>query len=279
MIKIGFLSSGSAVNKYIDLIQQENDLKLTNYSIDTDLSGESSILFKAEEVLDSSDAVHIDLPSPGFKLLKLVIRRSNHLFSVRLPSLSMNQLNDLIALESEAGSVTQFFNPYVFSTDNLKLLKRFQTPALINIRCVAAKPEELEEQLMNLLLYLILLDKSEFKKADLFSMENKDGTILLDIRLTFSSGTIAGITLSSRFNKDQSQVEIFQQNQPIVVSTLPTANDAKFEDAKQNAIKHFVKAIKNRQAVLVSLPQLLQAKIVMESIKEKMRNRGSLLFS
>lgn len=278
MIKTGILSASNSRMKMVELIQEVNELKITNLSLDTDTSSDSSVVLKAEEMMDTSDVLFIDIPSPGYKLLKMIIRNSNHFFSCAIPSLSAEEIKNLIMLEREAGCTTQFFSPHIFTDENLKLLSKYKNPALINVRYKADKRENIEKELQNVILYLVLLDKSEFKKVDLMSLEGENNSFVLDMRLSFSSGTIARLLFSSHLD-DDSVVEIFQHNQPVITSHLSIPDEVKQYKSEKNAIKHFIKAIKNQPATTIALSELLTTNNILEEIKDKLKSRGSLLLS
>ena len=277
MIKMGILSANHSRSKSIELIQEFKELKITDLSLDIDVHNDNSILYSAESMIDTSDGIYLDIPAPGAKLLKMIIRSSNHIFSRTTPKLCIQEIKELINLEREAGCITQIFNPYIFLHQNMKIYGQISAPHLINASISSMPGIDIEEQLTNTFLYLSLLDKSEFKKLDILSIEGDDQSFVLDIRITFSSASVARILFSSQFENNLSTVDIFQKNQPIKSFQLAPLSEEKHLSSEQNAIKQFIKATKKQSSVTISLNELLKAKQILEEIKEKLNSRGSLL--
>lgn len=277
MIKMGILSTGNLRSRSIELIQDFNELKITNLSFDADANDQKAIMYNAEDIIDTSDGIYIDIPNPSFDLLKLIIKNSSHIFSHSFPDLTTDETKELINLEKEAGCISHFFNPSIFESETLKLFKQFDHPGLINIRLKPIQNSDLEKQLLNVLLYIVLLDKSEIKKIDLFSVEDNDLSFILDIQFNFSSGSVARLMISPQLKNDLSSIEIFQRNQPVKELELKLPDEKSILASEQNAIKQFIKAIKNQPSIMITLTELLQAKKILAEIKGKLKTRGSLL--
>ena len=277
MIKMGILSANHSRSKSIELIQEFKELKITDLALDIDVHNENSILYSAESMTDTSDGIYLDIPAPGSKLLKMIIRSSNHIFSRTIPKLCIQEIKELINLEREADCITQIFNPYIFLNENMKIYGQISAPLLINVSTSTMPEADLEDQLTNTFLYLSLLDKSELKKLDIFSIEGKDKSFVLDIRITFSSASVARILFSSQFENNLSTVDLFSKDQPIRSFQVAPLGEDKHLLSEQNAIKQFIKATKKQSAVTISLTELLKAKQILEEIKEKLNSRGSLL--
>ncbi len=278
MIRMGILSDSDTGAKSTQLIQQFKELKISGLSVDTEKQGENYSQ-SVSEMISNTDGIYLNLPSTPPDLLKTAIRRSNHIFTRNMPHLSSQELKELINLEDEAGCVTQIFNPYIFLSENLKLFNQLKTPCLINVRLTAEPEMPVEDQLINVILYLVMIDKSGFKRLEVLTLEGEDHSFVLDVRITFSSGSIARLIFSSQFFKDQSIVEIFQKGEPIISFQLAPLSEGKKLASEQNAIKQFIKAIRKKPAVLISLNEYLEAKLILVELKEKLKYRGSSLLA
>ncbi|MDD4191993.1 MAG: hypothetical protein PHI28_11720 [Mangrovibacterium sp.] len=231
----------------------------------------------ANEVIQSSDMLYVDLSAFPAEQVRLAFRNSTHLFFRRIPSLRIDEITALIHLETEAGCKTQIFLPQLFLPENLDLISRLQLPLLVNVRLKANAGEELEGQLQTALIILALLDKSSLKKIDVNTLEGGQDAYVMDIRIARSSGSVARFILSTHFRDDQSVVELFQAGKPIIpVPVMPLIRSGK-QLSEQTAIRELIKAIKGEPAVLVSLHELLQARQIMQKINEKLKYLGSSL--
>lgn len=275
MISTGILSDNNSGNEPVQLIALFRELKITAVSFDAEnASGKNSATI--EEIVHSSDIVYVDLPRLSAEQLKLAIRNSTHLFCRRLPSLTVEETNDLINLENEAGCVVQIFHPHLFLPENLALFRNLQKPLLVNIRLMGPR-SGLEHQLRNMLLILALLDKSSIKKLDVNTLEGENDSYVLDIRLAYSSGSIARLILSTHFQEDQSVLELFQINSPIIrLPLIPLTASGQMTSA-QSAVGEFLKAVKMQPAVVISLNEFFQAQQTMQKINEKLKYLGSRL--
>lgn len=276
MIRTGILSDNHSGAEPVQLITLFKELKIISASYDTENSnGKNSSA--AEEMVHSSDIIYVDLPALSAEQIKLAFRNSTHIFCRRIPRLTIEETSQLINLENEAGCITQIFHPHLFLPENLSLLRQLQTPLLINIRLKANPGLGLDCQLRPKLLILALLDKSSLKKLDVNTLEGENGSYVLDVRLAYSSGSIARIILSTHFQEDQSVVELFQISKPIISMPVGPLSQPRQVLSEQHALKEFISAIKGQPAVLISLNEFLQAQQIMQEINEKLKYRGSLL--
>ncbi|WP_423129285.1 hypothetical protein [Gaoshiqia sp. Z1-71] len=277
MIRVGILSEANSVARSTLLINKFRELKLTGISAPVFGVPDKMIVSQAGELINGSDAIYLETPSPGLPLLRAAIRKSSHIFTRFLPRLTIPEIKNLICLGNEAGSVIQIFNPYIFLSESLDIYGDLLSPLLINIRMAASPGTTYEDQLVYLILYLIHQDKTGSKKTEALMLESDDHSFVLDLRISFHSGTVGHLVFSSRFTGDQSMIEIFRKDDAVISFQLAPLNDTKLFTSEQNALRHFVSAIKNRPAILVSLNELLQARNILHEITEKLKYSGSSL--
>ncbi|MGD9557766.1 MAG: hypothetical protein AB7V25_12155 [Mangrovibacterium sp.] len=232
---------------------------------------------EAESAIQSSDAIYVDMTAFTADQIRTAFRSSTHVFFRRMPRLTLNETHELISLQNEACCVTQLFLPHLFLPEHLSLLKHLQRPLLINVRLKALPAGKLEQQLLKIFLFLTVLDKSTLKKLDVNTLEGEDQSYMLDIRLSYSSGSVARLILSTHFSEDQSVLELFRISKPIISLPVRDLDEIQLINSEQIALREFIKGIKGQAAVLVSLNEIYQAGLMMRDVNEKLRMRGSFL--
>ncbi|MGD9928653.1 MAG: hypothetical protein AB7U05_01430 [Mangrovibacterium sp.] len=277
MIRMGILSANKNGADSAPAIGKFKELSITHQGLSPEsLTGDQTIN-TAAEIANTTDGLYIELPHPDMNLIRQAIRRSNHLFLKALPMLSAHEIEALISLENEAGCITQIFVPHLFRSKNLKLVGQLETPVLFNFRLAPIPAMNNRELLMHNLLFLVVLEKSNFRKAEVMVLDGGSQISVLDVRLSFSSGTIAHLSFTDQFEADQSVMEIFQKDRPLHVCPLPLLNGAELAASEKNALRQFILAVKRKPAILVSLNELLQARYIFREIEEKLTTSGSSL--
>ena len=276
MIRTGILSDNHSGSEPVQLISLFKEFRIASALFDMENSN-SEYSAQIEEVMQSSDFIYVDLPAFSAEQVKIAYRSSKHIFFRRIPSLTIHETNELINLENEAGCITQIFHPHLFIPGNLSLFRHLQIPLLMNIRLRSNPVMGLDNQLRSVILILAFLDKSSLKKLDVNTLEGENHSYVLDIRLSYSSGSIARLILSTDFQEDQSVLELFQISKSIISLPVSPLDQSLQLLSEQQALKEFIKAIKCQPALLISLNEFLQAQLIMQKIYEKLKLRGSLL--
>jgi len=276
MIRTGILSDKHSGSVPVQLLSLFKELKVTSALFDMENSN-SKNSSEIEEVMQSSDILYLDLPVLSAEQVKMAYRGSKHIFFRRMPPLTIDETSELINLEDEAGCITQIFHPHLFLPGNLSLFRHLQIPLLVNIRLRSNPVLGLGNQLRSVFLILALLDKSSLKKLDVNTLEGENHSYVLDVRLSYSSGSIARLILSTHFPEDQSVLELFQTSKPIVSLPVRSLDQTLQLLSEQAALKEFIKAITFQPALLISLNEFLQAQLIMQKICEKLKLRGSSL--
>lgn len=275
MIRIGILSEDNASTEAIKLIQQFEDFKITRVARVIDDKSTKDHQYTTEELVNNSDASYIQVINPSVDLIQMGIKKSNHLFLRNVPNLTLTEIKQLSNLQDEAGKIIQFFNPYVFLTDNLKLQEQLKSPKLINIR-LPLLSDQVEAQLVDLILFLTIAEKSEFKKIDVLGFQGKKNSSLINIRIVFSTGSIAQIHLHKMSSPNQSLIEVFQKDEKYV-SLQAHQSQHEILKTEQNALRNFIKAIQQKPSISISLNELEQTLFILNEIKEKLKYSGYLL--
>ncbi len=270
MIRIGILSGDVAGTESIKLIQQFKDFKITGIVQDTDHQDNENQQYTTEDLLGNSDAMFINVQTPSFGLMRMAIKKSNHLFLKSIPKLSLGETRQLINLANESGSTILLFNPLSFLDENLKIQSRLNKQKLITIRLPFSK-NDIENQLLNLLLFVASTEKSEVKKTEVYAFDSTKETGIISLRLVFATGSIAQIELGGMFTSSQSFVEIFQKDENHI--SLPTSLSASKTrlHTEKNALEHFRQAIQHKSAISISLNELEQTIVCLNEIRDKLK--------
>lgn len=275
MIRIGILSGDNSSTESIKLIQQFKDFKITGIAQNTDIQDAKTQQYTIEDLVSNSDATYFNIANLPLELIQMGIKKSNHLFLKKLPDIQLSEIRLLNNLVSEAGSNILLFNPFLFQTEILGIQNHLKTPHLINMR-LPLKNTELENQLLDSLLFLISTERSECKKVDVFAFKGAQRSSLIHIHLLFSNGCMAQIHLGESVKTNQANVEIFQKDNKY--TTLPINQNKQHEvkDIEKNALDLFIRAILNKPTISVSLSELELTIILLDEIKKKLNYLGYL---
>lgn len=274
MINLGIISGDDTASNTLKLAQTINELKVIGLSPGhNELTGKM-LYFQAEELINSSQAIYFDQITPSFAMIKQALRKRNNLYFNRYPRLSETELKQLINLSHEASSTVQFFVPQIFQPDNFKKLEQITSPFLANIRMRSTADIDREGQLFQLLLFVVAISNSEFRKTDLMTIPNPDGSSLLECRIVFSSGSVARILFSDQLKDEEAKIEFFQSGQNVVHFDNKTYSEAEILNSEKIAIEQFCEAINAQMSVAIGFSQLLQAQRVLSNLQAKMHYSG-----
>ena len=251
-----------------------NELKVIGLSAGHNELTEKMLYFQAEELINSSQAIYFDQITPSFAMIKHALRKRNNLYFNRYPRLSEIELKQFINLSHEASTTVQFFVPQIFQPANFKKLAQINSPFLANIRLKSESGANGEKQLFQLLLFVAVVSNSEFRKTDLMTIPNPDGTSLLECRIVFSSGSVARILFSGQLKDEESQIEFFQSGQNVVYFDNKTNLEAEILNSEKIAIEQFCEAINTQKSVSVGFSHLLQAQRILSNLQAKMNYSG-----
>lgn len=272
MIRIGILSGDNSSTESIKLIQQFRDFKITGIAQNDDSQNIKNQQYTIEDLASNSDATYFNIENLPIELIQMGIKKSNHLFLKKLPDIQLNEIRLLNNLVSEAGSNILLYNPFLFQTEILGFQNHLKTPHLINMR-LPLKNTELENQLLDSLLFLISTEHCECKKVDVFAFKGVQRSSLIHIHLLFSNGCLAQIHLGESFKPDQASLEVFQKDNKY--TSLPIKQPVG-KDIEKNALDQFIRAILNKPAISVSLNELEPTVILVDEIKKKLNHLGYL---
>ena len=117
MIKLGIFGDQTTNPELLEQLKRMPHISLAGVYF----SGNASVpagfteLLSPIGLMDLSDAILIlNDKSISIDLLRLILRKSKHVYLKTIPNFSTNEIKDLIDLEKEAGIVTSIYNPFNF---------------------------------------------------------------------------------------------------------------------------------------------------------------------
>ena len=218
-----------------------------------------------------------------FDYLSLAIRNGCHLFLSDKLKLTTEERKQLIQLANEGGTYIQIQNDFLFHPFQEKIRNHTNRTCFIEVsQSAPAKPDRLNEYLMNNLLMILRVAGSPIHKINVFC-----GTIpsrqpdVLNVHINFKNGSVAMLTL--RFIEEQEVHFLsihasgkittfdFAQNK---ISYYPTTELKRLlpkssPDPLQEQIADFVKNITEKNNPGFSLDDEIQVFLLMEKIREK----------
>ena len=269
MIKLGILAGSDPEVELVEEIQQLKIFKVTGVLRPGEDKNEEKCAIN--DLLDFSDSLYVDeLEEPKIESLKSFLRRSNHVFLKKPFFSSLSGIRQLISFQQEAGSVIQLFNPCLFHPEILKLRTKLETPLLIDMEITIADETTLEQELLNMLIFLSGAEKSDFRKLEVFGLQGTKHS-LINLHIQFVSGSIGQLKIFT--NKDKPgncKIHIHQKESPPISLEMPAVEE-KGKKAEMQALKNFAKGIRQKDCMLVSLNELFQAVSALLEIKEKLK--------
>jgi len=225
-----------------------------------------------EELMDMSDAVlFLGETNIGKDLIRLVLRKSKHVYFKTIPNLQSSEVKELIDLEKEAGIVTFIFNPLSYIPFFESFQQRNENPFLINIRtCFDGENLKTSNELLLLVTALCKLAQSNYKKLDVIGLGEQTNQLTIDLRIEFNNGSVIHLTIAHE--KSNGFCEIFDQRgstrfefKTSLYSIHPRINHETL------AIANFIGQALNQEKKLGSFDNLLNGVQILNEIKEHLR--------
>lgn len=165
-----------------------------------------------ERLMDISDALLIlGQKSISSDLIRLILRKSKHLFLETFPNLNIRDIKELTDLEKEAGSSIVIYNPFHYLPWLDPELTSYEKPFLINLRTTfessLIKPAH---ELLLLVTAFNRLTQSNYKKLDVFGMKENEEQLVINLRLEYDNGCVVNITISQV--RVEGLCEVFDQS-------------------------------------------------------------------
>jgi len=226
-------------------------------------------------LMDISDAILIlSDKSISNDLIKLILRKSKHVYLKSVPSLHIRDIKELIDLEKEAGIVTFIYNPFNYNPFFDPFSNKYEKPFLINLRtCFEGEVIKSSHEMLLLVTALNRLVQSNYKKLDVFGLQESDKQLVICLRIEYDNGCVVNLTLSQK--KTTGYCEIFQKTERIKFE-IPTPLYIQYPHLNQEhtAISNFIRLIHHRDKKANSFDSLLNGVQIVHEIKEHLRFNG-----
>jgi len=226
-------------------------------------------------LMDNSDAILIlSDKSISNDLVRLILRKSKHVYLKTIPNLYSSEIKELIDLEKEAGIVTFIYNPFNYIPYFDPFVNRYEKPVLINLRTsfegLTIKPAH---EMLLLVTAINRVVKSNHKKLDIFGISESGNQLVLNLRIEFDNGSVVNLTLSQE--KTPGYCEVFEQGKrtmfefeaPLFVS-YPQLNQ------EYKSIADFLRLIRIQDKKTNSFDRLLNGVQMVHEIREHLRFNG-----
>jgi len=224
------------------------------------------------DLMEISDAILIlNDKSISSDLIKLILRKSKHMFLKTIPNLNVREIKTLIDLGKEAGIVTFIYNPFNYLPFFDPFRNKYEKPLLINLRTcfegIVIKPSH---EMLLLVTALSQVVQSNYKKLDIIGLHESGKQMTINLRIEYNNGSVANLTISEE--KLPGNCEIFSQNgkslfefqTPLYIS-YPQLNQ------EYTAIGNFIQLIQNQDKRSDSFHNFLNGVQIVNEIREHLR--------
>ncbi|MDP2337321.1 MAG: hypothetical protein Q8N05_12900 [Bacteroidota bacterium] len=277
MIKIGIFGDQTTNTELLEQVKKMPEVELAGVYF----SGNMAVPDGFTEVLspiglmDISDAILIlSDKSISNDLIRLILRKSKHVYLKTIPNFNTSELKELIDLEKEAGIVTFIYNPFNYIPCFDPFTYNYENPFLINLRTSfegeVIKPSH---ELLLLVTALNRVVQSNLKKLDVFGLYETNHQLIVNIRVEYDNGCVFNLTISQV--KSPGYCEIFEPKgrlkfefQTPLYILYPHLNQ------EYKAIENFIRLIQNQDKKSNSFDNLLNGVQIVHEIREDLRFQG-----
>jgi len=226
-------------------------------------------------LMDVSDAILIlSDKSISNDLVKLILRKSKHVYLKSVPSLHIKEIKELIDLEKEAGIVTFIYNPFNYNPYFDPFTNKYEKPFLINLRtCFEGEVIKSSHEMLLLVTALNRLVQSNYKKLEVFGLQNVSNQLMISLRVEYENGCVINLTVSQE--KLPGFCEIFQKTKRIQFE-IPPPLYILYPQLNQEytAISNFIRLVQNHDKKANSFDSLLNGVQIVHEIREHLRFNG-----
>lgn len=200
MIKLGIFGDQTSNPELVERINQIEGVAVEGVY----LSGNVSVpegykeFFSPVELMRLSDAVLvISEKSISSDLIKLILRKSKHIYLRAIPQLTLREIKELTDLEKEAGIVNYIYNPFDF-IPFFDVLKKRDSPILINLRtCFSGKILSPGNEMLLLVTALHRVVQNNYKKTEVFGLQDAKGQLVINTRIEYEDSSVVELTVTN----------------------------------------------------------------------------------
>jgi hypothetical protein len=277
MIKLGIFGDQTTHTELLEQLRKLPEVELVGVYF----SGNSTVpegypeLLSPIGLMDISDAILIlSDKSISNELVRLILRKSKHVFLKTIPNFQTSELKELIDLEKEAGIVTFIYNPFNYIPCFDPFAPGYENPFLINLR--TSFEGEILKPSHEMLLLVTAINRrvqSNLKKLDVFGLCEANNDLIVNLRVEYDNGCVLNLTISKE--KTPGYCEIFAQKgrtrfefQGPLYLLYPHLNQ------EYTAVDNFVRLIRKQDKKANSFDSLLNGIHILHEIREHLRFHG-----
>jgi hypothetical protein len=277
MIKLGIFGDQTTNHELLGQLNTIPEVEVAGlyFSGNADVPEGFPVFSSPIGLMDISDAILIlSDKSISNDLVKLILRKSKHVYLRSVPTLHIREIKELIDLEKEAGIVTSIYNPFNYNPYLDPFSKKYEKPFLINLRtCFEGTVIKSSHEMLLLVTALNRLVQSSYKKLEVFGLLESNDQLVISLRIEYNNGCVINLTVSQE--KISGFCEIFQKSERIQFD-IQTSFYIQYPQLNQEytAISNFIRLIQNRDKNANSFDSLLNGVQIVHEIKEHLRFNG-----
>lgn len=276
MIKLGIFGDQTTNPELLNQLKKMPEVEVAGmyFSGNAVVPDGFTMLSSPTGLMDISDAILIlSDKSISNDLVRLILRKSKHVYLKTIPNFHISEIKELIDLEKEAGIVTFIYNPFNYIPYFDPFVNKYEKPFLINLRtCFEGEVKPSHEMLL-LVTALNRVVQSNYKKIDVFGLYETGNRLIVNLRVEYDNGCVINLTLSQE--KLPGYCDIFDQNgrihfefQTPLYILYPHLNQ------EYTAISNFVRYIQEKDKKTNSFDSLLNGVQIVHDIREHLRFNG-----
>ena len=274
MIKLGIFGDQTSSLELIMQVKTMTEVTVAGvyFSGNTPIPNGFREFFNPIELMELSDAILImSDKSISSDLIRLILRKSKHIYLKTIPNLHIREIKELIDLEKEAGIVNFIYNPFGFIPHFDPFINKYENPLLINLRtCFEGSSIKPANEMLLLVTALNRVIQNNYKKTEVFGLKDPHGQLMVNIRVEYENSSVVNLTVSKE--KTCGYCEIFSAtgrtkfefSQPLYMA-YPHVNQ------EYTAICNFIQIIHHHDKPVNSFVNLIDGVRIVEEISEHLR--------
>ena len=224
------------------------------------------------ELMDRSDAILImSDKSISSDLIRLIVRKSKHIYLKTIPNLNIREIKELIDLEKEAGIVNYIYNPFDFIPHFDPFTHQYEKPLLVNLRtCFEGSSLRPANEMLLLVTAINRVIQNNYKKTEVFVLKDPVGQLVVNVRVEYENSSIVNLTVSKE--KTPGYCEVFNANGRTKFEfNEPLYNAYPHVNQEYTSILNFIRIIHLHDKPANSFDNLLDGVRIVNEISEHLR--------
>jgi len=276
MIKLGIFGDHTTNPELVERIKTLPDVEIVGayFNGSSEIPASLTEFSGPIDLMDQADALLIlSEKKAGSDLIKLILRKSKHLFLKTMPNLNSREIKELVDLGKEAGVVSSVYNRFS-DIPFFNLDKNYEKPVLINLRTsFEGQSTSYSNELLLLLTAINQLIQSSYRKIEVFGLDKPGNQLVLNLRVEYNNGSVFNLTISGR--ESDGVFEVFHSggfNQFRFAEPLHSA----YSGANQEfaAVSSFVSCLQHQVQSKISFDKLMAGVQMLNQVQENLHFTG-----